>query len=220
MTGMSTTPPIATFYRAQTTVPVTITELNRGRALKVEELCKLVGNLHPVVQEALQTNRSKGRKSPSKGSLPNFTEGDFVLVAREDFHTGEKLCLRWRGPRRVVKPDNNYVHLIEDLRNGSVDEVHVTRLKFYHDASLDTDAIISHVTTSETGMILHCLQERVDTDKGIKVRIRWRGLPDSEDTLEPLLQVYEDVPQLLLNLLRLENTSTDLAAKARRELHL
>lgn len=29
----------------------------------------------------------------SKGKLPNFTEGDFVLVARESFTTSEKLTL-------------------------------------------------------------------------------------------------------------------------------
>lgn len=53
--------------------------------------------------------------------------------------------LRWRGPRRVVKAMNSYVHQVEDLKNGNVEEVHCSRLKFYHESSLDQEAIMSRV---------------------------------------------------------------------------
>lgn len=220
MTGMAATPPIATFYRAQTSAPVTVSDLVHERALNVDMLCDLVGQLRPIIQDAVQKNRQQGRDVASKGSLPNFTKGDYVLVAREDFHAGEKLCLRWRGPRRVLKPVNDFVYLVEDLRDGTTSEVHITRLKFYHDASLDTNAIMSHIVSSETGMVVHRLMELVQTNDGIHVRIRWRGLPDSEDTLEPVAQVYQDVPDLLLKLLKRKNTPVHLANQLREELHL
>ena len=40
-----------------------------------------------------------------------------------------------------------------------------------------------------------------ETEDGIMVHVRWRGLPNSEDTLEPLQRVHEDVPQMLRSLL-------------------
>lgn len=96
-------------------------------------------------------------------------------------------------------------------------EVHVTRLKFYHDELLDTEAIMSNVVTSETGMTAHRVMKLVDIEDGIKVRIRWHGLAESKDTLA---QVYQDVPQLLLKLLlRPKNNHVNLTDKARRELH-
>lgn len=141
-------------------------------------------------------------------------------MARSDFRSGEKLSLQWRGPKRVVKAINDYVYQVEDLRDGTLEEAHISRLNFYHDPSLDTEAIMSHVITSETGMVVQGLLKLVDTDDGLKVQVRWRGLPDSEDTLEPLLQIYEDVPDLLMKLLRRKNAPWDLVERAQRELHL
>lgn len=81
----------------------------------------------------------------SKGRLSGFTEGDFVLIAKDKFHKGEKLCLRWRGPRRIVKSFNNFVYRVKDLRNGFLDDFIVSRLKLYYDAGLEKNEILSHV---------------------------------------------------------------------------
>ena len=77
----------------------------------------------------------------SKGQLPNFREGDLVLVAHEDFTVGEKLSLRCRGPGRILSCNSEYIFDVEDLRNGHVESVHGARLKFYADQSLNTAAI-------------------------------------------------------------------------------
>jgi len=90
-----------------------------------------------------------------------------------------------------------------------------TRLKFYHDHSLGTDVIMSHVLSSETGMPVSRLLRLIDDPNGLMVQVRWRGLPDSEDTLEPISRVYEDVPELFLKLIERKNTPQDLAARAR-----
>lgn len=41
----------------------------------------------------------------------------------------EKLCLRWRDPRRATRAVNDFVNQEEDLRNGQHTDVHATRLK-------------------------------------------------------------------------------------------
>lgn len=145
MTGMDASSPISTFYRKINSVPTTITRVAQHRAINIEYLTELVDSLHPIVQNAFQENRQRIRDQASNGKLSNFNEGDFVLVAREDFHAGEKLCLRWRGLRRVVRTVNDYVYQMEDVCNGAIDDVHVSRLRFYHETLLDCEAIMSHV---------------------------------------------------------------------------
>lgn len=59
-----------------------------------------------------------------------------------------------------------------------------------------------------------------DTDTGLKVHIRWRGLPASENTTKPIQQVYKNVPSLLIKLIDRKATPKDLQTKARRVLDL
>lgn len=175
-----------------------------------------MAELHPIVENTVRKNRERSREYASRGTLPNFIEGGFVLVASEEFFAGEKLALRWRGPRRIVKAQNDYVFQVEDLLNGTVEDVHACRLKYYRDGSLDTTAILSHVLSSETGIPVARLMRLVDDPNGMKVLVRWKGLPNSEDSLEPLARVFEDVPQMVTRLLHRKNTPSDLADKARR----
>lgn len=218
--GLDPSPPISTFYRSSTQTIVEVDDVHRERIMNIESLRARMEELHPVIHEAVERNRRSNRQANSKGVLPNFMEGDFVLVARDEFTVGEKLQLRWRGPRRIVKALSDYVFQVEDLRTGDYEDIHGSRLKFYHDASLDTNAIMSHVLSSETGMVVQRLLELVESPDGLKVRIRWKGLPASEDTEEPIKNVYEDVPVLLEKLLKRKNTPAHLADKARRVLGL
>ena len=126
--GTEPTPPISTFLRTRTVTPITVSEAQREWLLSVQKLKDRIGEMHPVVQETVRKNREKARRAASRGSLPNFTEGDYVLVAREDFFAGEKLALRWRGPRRIIKALSDYVYQVEDLRNGTVEYIHGSRL--------------------------------------------------------------------------------------------
>lgn len=93
-------------------------DTKRERSININLLKAKLSDLHPIVQESFNSSRKRSRDAHSRGELPQFSEGDFVLVAREDFTAGEKLSLRWRGPRRVVKTINDYVFQVEDLHNG------------------------------------------------------------------------------------------------------
>lgn len=220
MTGLEPTPPIKTFYRSSTLACVSVPDIVQERAINSKRLLDIIAELHPIVHNALHEHRKRHRDNLAKGTLPNFTEGDFVLVAREEFASGEKLALRWRGPRRVVRSVNEYVYQVEDLRNGLTEDVHITRLKFYHDASLDCDAIMPHVLSSETGMEVQRLMRLFDSPSGLMVQVRWRGFPPTEDTSEPLQKIFEDVPALVLKFLNRKKNPSNLVARARQELSL
>lgn len=91
-------------------------------------------------------------------------------------------------------------------------------MKFYHDSSLDREAIMPHVIASETAMPFQGLLRLVE--KGLKVLVCWRGLPKSEDTLEHVKKVFEDVSLLFEKLLCRKNAPLGLIKKARLQLQL
>lgn len=116
-------------------------------------------------------------------SSQNFTKDDYVVVASNDFASGGKLLLRWRGSRSIIMAINDYVYQKEDLPNGELEDVYTTRLKIYHDKSLIAEAILPHVVTSETGKVVPRLAKLVDDDGTLMGQVRWRDLSDSKVTL-------------------------------------
>ncbi len=70
------------------------------------------------------------------------------------------------------------------------------------------------------GMPVARLMGLDETTDGIYVRVRWRGLPHSEDTLEPNLKVYEDAPALVKKLLSRKSLPRALVARAKSALSL
>ena len=91
--GREPTAPIATFLRSSTIKPITVEAAKLKKRLNISTLKARMAELHPIVRDTVEKNRNIGRKKASSGTLPNFTDGDFVLVAREDFFAGEKLAL-------------------------------------------------------------------------------------------------------------------------------
>lgn len=100
--------------------------------------------------------------------------------------------------KRIVKALSSHVDEVEDLQNGQLEEVHVSRLKFNGDADLDKTSVMPHVISSETGMQVQGSMELLMDNDDLLVRIHWRGLAASEDTLELIQQIHEDVLILLL----------------------
>lgn len=145
--------------------------------------------LQSMVQTSLERNRKREREAKSRGEMACFCEGDYVLVSREHFSTGEKLSLRWRCLRRISKAMSDYIYQVEDLRNGNFEDVHACRLRFYADSALNSAAILPHVVSSETGMPVTRPMGIEESEKGVMVHVRWKRFSKSgkiEDTLEPL----------------------------------
>lgn len=94
-----------------------------------------------------------------------------------------------------------------------VEEGHGTRLKFYHDLSLDTEANMSHIFTPETGMPVQRLMRLFENEGGLFFQARWQGLPLTKDTLEPMKHISEDVPQPLEKLFLRQNPPASLVSK-------
>ncbi|CDF38803.1 unnamed protein product [Chondrus crispus] len=79
--GADPTPPIHTFLRSSTVTSMTVSEVQADHILNVDKLKSLIADLHLIVSESLKKNRQKAREAASRGELPKFEVGDFVLVA-------------------------------------------------------------------------------------------------------------------------------------------
>lgn len=94
----------------------------------------------------------------------------------------------------------DYVDQLEDLRNGELKNVHISRLNFHMDADLDSEAIMSHVLASKTAMLVQRLMKLDLEDEELKVKARWRCVPATKDAPGSLLQIHQDVPDLVQRL--------------------
>jgi hypothetical protein len=135
--------------------------------------------MHKEVQRDSNLGRDRARAQRNKAAHlqpANFDVGDFVLVAKQDFAAGEKLTLRWRGPRKVVRVLSDYVCAVEDLRDSSVSEVDNTRLRFYCDFALHSaDELLEHVEHNDQGYPFAALRELTydKESKRFMVRVSW-----------------------------------------------
>jgi hypothetical protein len=134
----------------------------------------------------------------------NFDVVDFVLVAQRDSHAGDKLRLRWRGPRRIVSTLSDFAFEVADLSTGKVSAVHASRLRFYADSALDVSVdLLAHIAHTDQGYEVEALLDlRYDADStSFQVCVAWSGFDKSDHTWEPLSTLAEDVPQLVERLL-------------------
>lgn len=144
-TGLEAKGPVSTFRRSESNSTITLTKVKPELSINLTESNNRLLKLHQMVGTALQANRDLERKSVELEDLHRFTEVDFVLVARNEFFSSEKLELRWTGTRRVVKALRDFVFIVEDFRNGSTDYIHACRHRFYFNSALNTEAILPHV---------------------------------------------------------------------------
>ena len=70
------------------------------------------------------------RACGSRGkTLPHFTVGDYVLVARVSKQgKHRKLMSTWTGPSRVANGDKEHVYAVQHLVTAELRDVHVARM--------------------------------------------------------------------------------------------
>ena len=116
---------------------------------------------------------------------------------KKDEHATHKLHARWIGPFRITQQISNWVYEIEDLLNNNPvtnrEIVHASRLKFYHDASLNVNTELIDQMTRDRGDVTYeqLLNHRYDRgDARWEILVKWIGLEDVENSWEPATTVY------------------------------
>ena len=97
--------------------------------------------------ERSESERQRARQAISRGDLPHFTVGDYVLVARaRKGGRHAKLMNTWTRPWKVVSDDREHVYTVEYIISGDVHDAHVARLKFYADKELNVTRRIQEIS--------------------------------------------------------------------------
>ncbi|CAN0277268.1 unnamed protein product, partial [Scytosiphon promiscuus] len=158
--------------------------------LMVTDLAKATDAMHKRAFGLTQQMREASRRRASKGALPNFSVGDFVLVAKvRQAGKASKLLSTWSGPWRITNASTPHVYHVQNIVDGKITTAHVARMKFYHDSSLGLTADIK-----ETFQYL-LNQGEFETEGILKLRrstsgyyegyVHWKGFSEAERSWEP-----------------------------------
>jgi hypothetical protein len=183
--------------------PTSLDEVWKLQGQGVRDLQETLEGLHRPMAAAAAKHRRRGRKK--QPPLPNFEVGDFVLKATVADVGRSKLQVVWKGPMRIVRTKSPWVFEVEDLVTKKLSEIHVSRLRFYADKMLNvTEDLLSQVAHSQEGHEVEkfLAVRHAESAARFDVRIKWRGLEDSESSWEPAEQVAEDVPVPLKKFLK------------------
>ena len=112
---------------------------------------------------------------------------------------------------RITKVISQWIFEISDLLTDIKHTVHATRLKYYHDPSLQ----ITEELKSQLRFDGACFEPAAIIAHRLNVsrwefRVQWVGFED-EDTWEPILQLYADVPTMLKAYLKSVSNASDKA---------
>ena len=108
---------------------------------KVQSVVTTQSQLHKEVLDKVQAIHGKQGVAASRGSLPSFFVGDYVLVARvRRSGSAPKLLMTWTGRWRVVVAQRPHVYGVQSFVSGEVRDIHIARMRFYADAALGVTA--------------------------------------------------------------------------------
>ena len=113
---------------------------------KVANVVEAQQGLHKVVDEQVKRNHDRQRQAASRGKLPNFAMGDYVMVKRvRRPDSTPKFVSTWTGPWQIVTAKKVHVYGVQNDVIGEVKDVHVVRLRFYVDKNLEMMVALKEV---------------------------------------------------------------------------
>jgi hypothetical protein len=137
MTALPASTPLLSIISPLLGVEVlTLDQIAAELAANLQAIQNSLDNLHRATADGAGYKRRKRRSNKNAATaatLPNFALGDFVLVGSIAGTHGHNLGVKWRGPRRIIAVESDWVHQIQDLLTNNSTAVHASHLKFYCD---------------------------------------------------------------------------------------
>ena len=126
---------------------------------RIIHLQQTVAEMHKHVSATRDNRRNRSRQAHNS-QTPNFSEGDFVLFGvRDDSNRARrsKLSVRWTGPYRISAVLSDWHYQLQNIVSADTVEAHVTRIKFYHDSSLNVTEELKAFASSNMRFIVNSL---------------------------------------------------------------
>eukprot|EP00924_Labyrinthula_sp_SR-Ha-C_P010872 maker-scaffold_47-augustus-gene-0.0-mRNA-1 protein AED:0.42 eAED:0.43 QI:0/0/0/0.5/0/0/2/0/348 len=148
----------------------------------------------------LKQEAENSRRNKTATPILQFSPGDWVLVSEHGTqHANAKTSLSWIGPYQIIDILSSNVYLVESLL-GKTRTVHSSRIWFYsHTRPIGSKKLkalfVHNFKQLEIESIVGC---RLAADNNsFEFKIRWLGFEQDQDTWEPAVTIYEDVPILV-----------------------
>jgi len=193
---------------------------------RVQQVTAAQEALHVQIVERVKQARQQSRERASRGQLPHFTVGDYVLVARvRQPGKNSKLESTWTGPWQVTNDDKEHVYTVRNIVTGETRDVHVTRMRFYADSALEVTQPLQEVFQSIEQQGEYHIRSIDDVRKARQgdeyvVLVQWEGLDDAEGTWEPVSRIMEDAPTVLRRALKRIKPSATIKRELQRRYKL
>jgi Chromo (CHRromatin Organisation MOdifier) domain len=208
-TEHSETTPLALALKGGEEIEVATVEF-----IKVQKLVE-VGKTSEVMAEIHRQVAIKSTKSRLQAidqlnehthvHTPNFAVGDFVLVADPVKQGKSKLQVKWKGPRRIVGVESEFVYLVENMTTKDVKAAHATRMRFYKDKSLNMTEELKQAAEHndhQLYVVAKILEIRYkEEEMKYEVLVAWRSFPVGDATWEPYDVMEIDVPEMVCKFL-------------------
>ena len=166
----------------------------------VAETRRLLHALHKDVLDATAAKLDANRRCQRGAVRPNFTIGDYVLVADvKGRFNAEKLLCHWMGPYRITAAPRPYIFVVTPLVGSctATRTVHASRLKFYAHASLNvTEALLDNVAAQYKTFEVEAISQHRIRASTAEVLVKWLGFNETEGTWEPFATIQADVPAI------------------------
>jgi hypothetical protein len=141
--------------------------------------------------------REQGRARESKGVMPAFMPGEYVLVANVlQKGKAHKLASIWHGPFMVMEVLSPHQVRVKHLVTGAILEEHITRLRFYSDSQLEktTDLVSTIAQLEHSGRYIVESFAGVEKQDGIwHAIVKWKDFDEIDNTSEPLTNLIQDL---------------------------
>jgi len=190
--------------------PLTLEQLE----IHVQELSASLALMHKAVDEQVSSKRAANRRRRLKHSTKiNFGLGDFVLVAIPKQKVRNKMQIVWSGPYRIIEVLSDHVFKVESLDTSKTQIVHAQRIRFYCEKDLLAEDFHTYEIDEKEKFEISDLLDIKTTSSGYSIKVSWLGFDSSDDSWEPINQIYEDIPLILHDFLikkRMEHVWSDL----------
>ena len=139
----------------------------------------------------------------------NFAPGDYVLVAQDAEINQNKTRFKWTGPALITEMKGNSIAHIKHLFKPKTtkeevreEDIHTARLAFYsriwEDQELEVRHQILHDTSKFVPDELIAMDHDPNNKEGYAIEVKWEGFPEEYNTMEPVDNLYEDMPNKVL----------------------
>jgi hypothetical protein len=203
-TGHAETTPLALMLKDNVPANTPLDFIKAQKLFEVEKLSKAMTETHAqVAEKATRDRKASIQKHNAKTHLrsPNFQVGDFVLVAEHRKSGTSKLQVKWKGLRRVVSVESDYVFVLENLLTKELKAAHATRLRFYKDKEPNVTAELAQAAEHnehQRYVVSKIFDARYNEQEMFyELLVTWRGFPVEEATGKPYSVMAVDVPDMV-----------------------